>query len=72
MVGVWLPPLITVLLSLALETAGQEGERLPSVPNTLTQNLLAQIAPPQEGLPSHCEPVLSSAASAVCGDLCVP
>ena len=49
MVGVWLPPLITVLLSLALETAGQEGESLPSVPNTLTQNLLVQIAPPQEG-----------------------
>ncbi|KAK7805530.1 hypothetical protein U0070_023133 [Myodes glareolus] len=26
MVGVWLPPLITVLLSLALETAGQEDQ----------------------------------------------
>lgn len=30
MMGVWLPPLLTLLLSLALETAGQGGKSLPS------------------------------------------
>lgn len=43
MVRVWLTALLTVLLSLALETAGQ-GEGLPSVPSTLSLNPLSQIA----------------------------
>lgn len=43
MVRVWLPPLLTILLSLALETAGQ-GESLPSVPNTLSLNPLSQTS----------------------------
>lgn len=41
--GVWLLSLITVLLSLALETAGQ-GEGLLSVPNSLSLNALSQTA----------------------------